>query len=192
MAAVFLERREMLKRREVAVQRIFEVDQRLPQQVFADRNLEWRFEEFDWAVSSHSWTALRALGEASGEATLTVGVLDPDPIPGVYSKCDPSQWFEIPISASKDEYLEALNRPPPGLNWADSIEVNGRVIVWFSPSQSWAIWAERFAGLCVLGSRGVTPTDIWVDVRTIGEEADERCLEERSEEFYLERARNYG
>lgn len=145
------------------VEGCFQTEASLPTKVFRDEFSRFRFEEFDWAMSSEFWPAMQALCRSSGDTTLLLAVLDPDPLNYYVKEFGYFNWAKLPISASSEEYWELLNQHPEQ-SPADSLLVNSEKIIWLPPSGEWAIWGERSFEVCVLGCREPNQGDSWHDV----------------------------
>lgn len=154
------ERFELLK---LQVEECFWIERSLPNQVFKQGFASFRFEEFDWAMSADFWSALQALCQCSGDASLLIAVLEPDPLKYYRKEFGYFNWAELSVSASDTEYLELLNRFPDE-SPADSLLANSEKVVWLPRSGKWAIWGERTYEVCVMGRRDSEEQNVWNDV----------------------------
>lgn len=110
----------------------------LPGRVF-HRDFRWfAFEEFDWAMSGAFWPIMQELAQASGDISLLMAVLDPEPEGYFKKEFGYYNWVNIPISASRDDYWELLSDHPES-SPADSFLANSEKVIWLPRSAKWAI-----------------------------------------------------
>lgn len=128
----------------------FNTENELPEQVFSQSFKNFKFEEFDWAMDFEFWNTLKQLAFQTKDDFILVAVLDPNPIEYFYKEFKYYNWISLPIDLSVDEYYEILEYGPEE-SPADAILYNSRIVVWLSPSMTWAIWAEREYGICIVG-----------------------------------------
>lgn len=145
------------------IEKTFLTNEGLPGRVFR-RDFRWfAFEEFDWAMSGEFWPVIQELAQASGDTSLLMAVLDPEPEGYFKKEFGYYNWANIPISASRDNYWELLNAHPES-SPADSFLVNSEKVVWLPHSAKWAIWGERSYGVCVLAVRERMQIGSWHSV----------------------------
>jgi hypothetical protein len=132
----------------------------LPERVFNESLSCFRFEEFDWAMSAEFWPSVQRLCQRSGDASILIAVLEPDPLNYYRKEFGYFNWAELPIVASSDDYWTLIKHSPDE-SPADSLLANSEKVVWLPPSKKWAIWGERRFEVCVLGSQGPTALDSW-------------------------------
>ncbi|NMO94916.1 hypothetical protein [Paenibacillus lemnae] len=125
---------------------------RLPNQVFQPPLNKFVFEEFDWSMSAEFWETIQSLALQSADSYVLMAVIEPNPIDYFYKEFGYYSWFKIPTTSSTDDYWSILELEPEG-SPADAVVFNSDVVVWVSPSKSWAIWGERSHGVCVLATR---------------------------------------
>lgn len=130
----------------------FQIKASLPSQVFKEGFVRFGFEEFDWAMSSKFWPTIQALCQTSGDTSLLLAVLEPDPTNYYKKEFGYFNWVTFSMSASPEEYWDILNRCPDG-SPADSLLINSEKVVWLPQSGKWAIWGERSVEVCILGCR---------------------------------------
>lgn len=146
------------------IEKSFLTDRSLPDQVFYSDFKWFAFEEFDWAMSGTDfWAAIQRLAQASGDTSLLMAVLDPEPESYFKKEFGYYNWANIPISASRDDYWELLNAHPES-SPADSFLANSEKVVWLPHSAKWAIWGERSYGVCVLAVCERMQIGSWHDV----------------------------
>jgi hypothetical protein len=144
--------------------KVFDLDQRLPKQVFRKKFGYFLFEEFDWAMTPEFWGTLQHLSKASNDDYVIVAVVDPDPQNYFYNEFGFYNWLKLPMTLSNMDYFFALETGPEE-SPADAILYNTRIIAWCSPSMKWAVWGERTYGTCIIGfsdeSTAIVPQGIW-------------------------------
>jgi hypothetical protein len=125
---------------------LFTLNARLPEQVFRQPAIQYRFGEFDIVFSEHFWYGLARLAEGSGDTIVHAAVIDPPD--AYYNGLGVSTKKEISTN-SLDSYLEWLHRTNQDSR-VDSIAYTAEVIVFQPPSATWAIWAQRNLEVTVL------------------------------------------
>jgi hypothetical protein len=134
------------------VDRVFNTEQELPEQVFQESFHGFKFEEFDWAMGEAFWSVLQDLCRKSEDAYCLMGVLNPDPVRYFYKAFGRFSWVKLPVDLTADEYFSVLAHEP-AKSPADAILYHSYTVVWVPPSGKWGIWGERDMGVCVLGFR---------------------------------------
>lgn len=125
---------------------MFDLTARLPDQVFRQRPIRYRFGEFDMVFSERFWYALRRLAAASGDPSIHVAVIDPPD--AFYDDLDLATRSEISTKSS-DDYLQWLYGTDQIIN-ANSLVYTAEAIVFQPPSAGWGIWAQRNMEIAVL------------------------------------------
>ena len=139
------------------VEKVFHCNATLPDQVFRKGCKFFRFESFDLAVSRAIWPVIQELAETSGDDSVLIAVLDPDPSSYFKKAFGYYNWADVPVSISSDAYVDLLNEHPEG-SPADALNVTSRTMIWVPKSAKWAIWADRDWETCVVGFRDDIPT----------------------------------
>jgi len=159
----FIQDTERFAKWKTQVEDCFHIERSLPEQVFAANMTHFRFEEFDWVMSSNFWPQVQNLCERFGDSSLLIAVLDPDPLKYYKNEFGHVNWAEISACASSEDYWDMLNHFPKGCP-ADSLIANSEKIVWLPPSGMWAVWGERSYEVSVLGSQITKISHLWNDV----------------------------
>lgn len=159
----FLDDFERFAIRKRDVEACFCIGKSLPERVFNESLSYFRFEEFDWAMSAEFWPSVQTLCQSSGDASILIAVLEPDPLNYYKKEFGYFNWAELPIVASSEDYWALLNHCPDE-SPADSLLANSEKVVWLPPSKKWAIWGERSFEVCVLGGQEPTTLDLWNDI----------------------------
>jgi len=129
---------------------VFQIDQRMPNQVFKEPFGCFIFEEFDWAMSGEFWDlCLKSLGHIFHDSYILTTVLDPDPVNYFYHHFDYYNMVKLPIDISRSDYWNSLETGPKS-SPADAMLFNSEIVVWMPMSKKWAIWGERSYGICIL------------------------------------------
>jgi hypothetical protein len=143
---------------------VFDLEKRLPEQVFRNNFGHFLFEEFDWATTSEFWGTLQHLCKASNDDHVIIAVVAPDPQNYYYRKYASYAWLKLPTTLSDTDYFSALETEPKE-NPNDALLYSIDTVVWCSPSMKWAIWGERPYGTCVIGfsneSTVIAPQGLW-------------------------------
>lgn len=142
------------------IEKSFLINTLLPCQVFQSAFTWFAFDDFDWAMSGESWPVIQDLCNTSGDTSLLMAVLDPDPEKYYKKEFGYYNWVNVPSSISRSDYWGLINEHPE-CSEADSVLVNSETVVWLPQSANWAIWGERSYGLCVLGCSEPIQTDRW-------------------------------
>jgi hypothetical protein len=100
---------------------------RLPAQVFQSRYDTFRFLEFDLFPNTRFWAMLQHLMAASGDLSVNVVALEPDPKSFFHTEFGYFGGFSIPVSASADRYRTELWSGSPSSH-VDSLEVISTVL----------------------------------------------------------------
>ena len=130
----------------------FYLDATLPDQVFRDGFESFAFEAFDWVMGAKFWRVIQKLANVSGDGSLLLAVLDPDPSSYYKKEFGYYNWANIPVSFSSHEYWNLINEYP-NASPADCLLVNSEKVIWLPKSGKWAIWGERSYEVCVIGCR---------------------------------------
>jgi hypothetical protein len=143
---------------------VFDLEKRLPEQVFRNNFGNFLFEDFDWATTPEFWDTLQQLCKASNDDHVIVAVVAPDPQNYFYKEFGFYSWLKLPITLSGMDYFSALETGPEE-SPADALLYSIDTVVWCSPNMKWAIWGERPYGVCVIGfsdeSTVVSPQGLW-------------------------------
>ncbi|WP_135555444.1 hypothetical protein [Paenibacillus cymbidii] len=132
------------------VTKMFNYEQRLPNQVYKVPFEKTVVLDFDHAMSRDFWNELEGLIDLSGDPFAIMAVLDPHPVDYYYNEFSQYNWCILQEGTTADEYWNMLEQAPEE-SPADAISINSEVIVWLPSSMKWAIWGERSYGICVLG-----------------------------------------
>jgi len=132
------------------VTKMFNYEQRLPNQVYKVPFKKNVVLDFDHAMSRDFWNELEELIGLSGDPFAIMAVLDPHPVDYYYNEFSQYNWCILQEGTTADEYWNMLEQGPEE-SPADAISINSEVVVWLSSSMKWAIWGERCYGICVLG-----------------------------------------
>lgn len=175
------------------VEKACRLDEQLPGQVFHESFIRFAFEEFDWAMSSEFWSAIREFSRSSGDEACLIAVLDPHPVSYYKKEFGFFNWAILPLSISADEYWSFLNWHPDG-SPADSLLANAEKVVWLPPSGKWAVWGERSLEVCVLGCREYARHTTWHDVDWALRTAVPKCFRDGvvPQEFVIRLRQNYA
>ena len=132
------------------LQNIYKLNKSLPENVFSTQFTQYKFNEFDWLTFDEFWAFIRDINNISGDSSIIVSVLDPDPINYHFKHFNFYNTVNIPTQFSVGDYREVLEFHLPDSE-ADAIMYNSRLLAIFPVSQKWAIWADRSYELMVLG-----------------------------------------
>ena len=125
---------------------------RLPERVCHSAYGRFQFLDFDTIHDkARFWRFVINLLRESGDDSINVVVLDPDPEDYFYRELGEFGVLQIPAKASSEDYRKSLQSgpAPDPLTMIDC----AYVFAWFPPSMTWLIWAERGVELMVLALR---------------------------------------
>ncbi|WP_411144117.1 hypothetical protein [Streptomyces sp. x-80] len=120
----------------------FDLDARLPNQVFKEGAGDSLFCEFDAVLAPDFWSALCAMARWHGDGCVELLVLEPDcdafyvPEYGMYPA------MSLSVEADVDDYWAAIGYEPDG-DIMGSIAISANVITATGPSGRWGCWGER-------------------------------------------------
>lgn len=134
----------------IDVKEIFELNNSLPKNVFLSQFSHFKFNEFEWLTYDEFWEFIKTLSNITGDNSVIVSVINPDPIEYHYKQFNFFNTVTIPKNFSVEEYRNVLNFHLPDSE-ADAIINNSNVVSIFSNSKKWAIWADRNYGIMILG-----------------------------------------
>ncbi|MFE6555477.1 hypothetical protein ACFVHS_45035 [Streptomyces sp. NPDC057746] len=120
----------------------FNLDARLPNQVFLKDAQDSLFCEFDAVLAPDFWPALCAMARWHGDARVELLVLEPD-CEGFYLlEYGMYPAISLPLEAGVDDYWAAIGYEPNG-DVMGSIAISANVIAVTGPSGRWGCWGER-------------------------------------------------
>lgn len=132
----------------------FLIQQRLPQQVFADTTeANYLFFEYAYAFGQRAWNLFTRLTQHYGDTRFGFTTLEPDAY-AYYLKQfgEPMDaWFGI--TASPTEYTQQMFQRPSESR-ADAPAYRTDIAVWASESGRWRCWGERDLAVCVVQIHG--------------------------------------
>ncbi|MEU3544743.1 hypothetical protein [Streptomyces paromomycinus] len=120
----------------------FNLDARLPRQVFVEDAQDSLFCEFDAVLAPEFWPALCAMARWHGDTRVELLVLEPDaegfhlPEYGMYPA------ISLSVDADMDDYWAEVGHEPNG-DIMGSIAISAKVIAVTGPSGRWGCWGER-------------------------------------------------
>ncbi|MFJ5552478.1 hypothetical protein [Streptomyces sp. NPDC093225] len=120
----------------------FDLDARLPGQVFMEAAEDSLFCEFDAVLDPEFWPALSAMARWHGDTHVELVVLEPD-YEGFYLPAGVGYpGASVPVDADEDEYWAAIGFEPDG-DSLGSIAISANVIAVTGASGRWGCWGER-------------------------------------------------
>lgn len=120
----------------------FNLDARLPRQVFVEDAQDSLFCEFDAVLAPEFWPALCAMARWHGDTRVELLVLEPDaegfhlPEYGMYPA------ISLSVDADMDDYWAGVGHEPNG-DIMGSIAISAKIIAVTGPSGRWGCWGER-------------------------------------------------
>lgn len=133
-----------------------------PDQVFRHAYDYYRFNDFGWAMSPDFWFFVQDLCRRTGESTVLMAVLDPDP-QSYFDRWGYYNWIEFSVNSTSEDYWRILSSSPPGSD-GETIQVYSNRVVWLSESMKWAIWGDIYEETCVVGSNESFILAYWCDL----------------------------
>jgi hypothetical protein len=132
------------------IKSVFNINQRLPEQVFNENFTNFTCEEVYFALSRNFWETLQQLARISNDTHIIIALLDPDPVSYFFKEFGYYNWFKLPVTSTAEEYKQLLWLAPQDSS-ADAMIFNSEVVVWVPLSGKWAVWTERSCDICILG-----------------------------------------
>ncbi|WP_225732638.1 hypothetical protein [Nocardia sp. JCM 34519] len=120
----------------------FDLDARLPDQVFNDDLGDSLFCEFDAVLTPEFWPALCAMARWHGDGHVELLVLEPDCEMFYLSEYQMYPAISLSVEAGADDYWAAIGHEPGG-DIMGSIAISANVIAVTGPSRRWGCWGER-------------------------------------------------
>ncbi|MFD6533448.1 hypothetical protein [Streptomyces sp. NPDC060184] len=120
----------------------FELDARLPEQVFKEGAGGSLFCEFDAVLTPEFWPALCAMARWHGDAYVELLVLEPDCDAFYLPEYRMYPAMSLSVEADVDDYWAAIGYEPDG-DIMGSIAISANVIAVTGPSGRWGCWGER-------------------------------------------------
>jgi hypothetical protein len=120
----------------------FDLDARLPDQVFNDDAGDSLFCEFDAVLTPEFWPALCAMARWHGDGHIDLLVLEPDCEAFYLLEYRTYPAMSLSVEASVDDYWAAIGHEPDG-DIMGSIAISANVIAVTGPSGRWGCWGER-------------------------------------------------
>lgn len=134
----------------LSLNKIFCIEQRLPDQVFKTPFFGFTCEDFDDTMTANFWnTLLQPIGKALNDSHILTAVLDPDPKNYFYPNFGYYNMLNMPIDTTGTEYLKSLETGPV-TSPADAILYNSEIVVWAPSGGRWAVWGQRDCEICIL------------------------------------------
>ncbi|MFD0883364.1 hypothetical protein ACFQ08_02160 [Streptosporangium algeriense] len=140
---------------------IFDLDARLPNQVFNEDMGESLFCEFDAVLAPYFWPALCAMARWHGDKHVELLVLEPDC--DTFFLLDGGMYpaMSLSVEADEDDYWAVIGHEPNG-GKVGSISLSSRVITITGPSGKWGCWGERDPEVAIFrGFPNATVRDEW-------------------------------
>ncbi|MFI5532156.1 hypothetical protein ACIA8O_26845 [Kitasatospora sp. NPDC051853] len=113
---------------------VFDLDARLPAQVFRELADEAVFCEFDLLLTPDAWPALAALARLHGDRRIDLLVVEADGIAGPVRS--------LSVEATPDDYWAEVGFDS-GREPLESITIAARTVALTGPSGRWGCWGER-------------------------------------------------
>lgn len=120
----------------------FDLDARLPDQVFREGAADSLFCEFDAVLAPDFWPALSAMARWHGDEYVELLVLEPGCDDFYFSDYRMYPAMSLSVEAGQDDYWAAIGGEPDG-DIMGSIAISANVISVTGPSAAWGCWGER-------------------------------------------------
>ncbi|MFB8242429.1 hypothetical protein ACFC58_38455 [Kitasatospora purpeofusca] len=115
---------------------VFDLDARLPGQVFRELADEAVFCGFDTLLTPDAWPAIAALAALHGDRQVDLLVVEAHGVSG--------EALSLPVRATPDDYWARVGfGPDPGPGDLESITIAAQVVALTGPSGRWGCWGER-------------------------------------------------
>lgn len=124
------------------IAKVFDLDARLPGQVFAGNRDDALFCEFDVLLAPDLWPAMQTMARWHGDEQIDLLVLDPDP--DEFYQCQYGMYpaASLPVDGDEDDYWNAVgfDSTPDVMG---SIHFSAEVVAITGKSGKWGVWGER-------------------------------------------------
>ncbi|WP_206506667.1 hypothetical protein [Streptomyces chrestomyceticus] len=120
----------------------FNLDARLPHQVFVEDAQDSLFCDFDALLALDFWPALCAMARWHSDTRVELLVLEPDPEEFHLPEYGMYPALSLPVDADMDDYWAEIGYEPNG-DIMGSIAISANVIAVTGPSGRWGCWGER-------------------------------------------------
>lgn len=132
------------------IEKIYKLNKSLPEHVFSSQFTNFKFNEFEWLMYDEFWNFTKTLNNITGDSSIIISVIDPDPIEYHFKYFNFFNTVKIPKEFTVEDYQRVLEFHLPDSK-ADALMYNSNIITIFPTSKKWAIWADRSYGIMVLG-----------------------------------------
>ncbi|MDI5976148.1 hypothetical protein [Amycolatopsis magusensis] len=120
----------------------FDLEARLPAQVFRTPRPDALFCEFDVVLTPEFWPALCAMARWHGDEQVELLVLEPEADEFYLPEYRLYPAVSLPVESSMDDYWAVIGHEPNG-EALGSIAISADVIAVTGPSGAWGCWGER-------------------------------------------------
>lgn len=138
----FIEKEEDFNTIVERMSQIFQLNRRLPDQVFKEGYGNFNIIDFGPMMWSDFWHVLQACGRTAGDNEINMLLCQPDPVNYYFKHFKRYGALNFDISATATDYSEALRAEPPG-SPADAFETNSFVWTWCGDSMKWGFYGIR-------------------------------------------------
>jgi hypothetical protein len=121
---------------------VFDLDRRLPQQVFRRDAGGALFCEFDAILTPEFWSAFSAMARWHGDRQVDLLVVAPGADAFYLPEYQTHPAMTLPVDADSDDYWAAIGFDS-GSGALGSIAISANVVAVTGPSGNWGCWAER-------------------------------------------------
>ncbi|MFE7532641.1 hypothetical protein ACFU7Y_44210 [Kitasatospora sp. NPDC057542] len=140
---------------------VFDLDARLPDQVFREDAGDSLFCEFDAVLTQEFWPALCAMARWHGDDRIELLVLEPGLDEFYLPECRTYPAMSLSVDAGVDDYWEKIGFTSDD-DFAESIAISAKAIAVIGPSGRWGCWGERDPEVAIFrGFPDVATRDEW-------------------------------
>ncbi|USY18785.1 hypothetical protein NE857_26415 [Nocardiopsis exhalans] len=140
---------------------VFDLDARLPGQVFKEGVEGSLFCEFDAVLTPKFWPALCAMARWHGDSHVELLVLEPDGDDFYRPEYRMYPALSLSVEADMDNYWAAIGHEPDG-DILGSIAISANVVAVTGASGRWGCWGERDPEIAVFrGFPNVAARNEW-------------------------------
>ena len=132
------------------IEKMIQVDKRLPDQVFKDQMLEFIFIDFDEIFSAKFFDHIKVFLKMIQNKNCYLSVLDPDPRDYFFHYFGKYSFIEFSVDETSMSYIQIL-QADPGDSPADAIAINSTIVAIYSDSADWVIYGDRNMELGIFG-----------------------------------------
>lgn len=161
---LFIRSKEEFIQAKEMVSAVFDLEQRLPQQVFHSNYANFHFDEFDWAWHGQEryrdfvdpdrlfWDTVKEICVVTKDEFVILASNNLAETNKFHRDLGYYNWLRLPVDIDYEDVLEVISLEPEVEKWGGML-LWQMASMWVGPSLQWGIWGGRLEEMCVLGLR---------------------------------------